>query len=51
MVVVMLIGYDNMWLLSQRPRGGDDHDRLLPLHRRVTTLDCCSNSSFIALRI
>jgi hypothetical protein len=30
-VVTVLIGYDNVGLLSRRPRGGYDRDRLLPL--------------------
>jgi hypothetical protein len=31
--------------------GGDDHDRLLPLHQRAPTLDRRSNSSSAALRV
>jgi hypothetical protein len=31
--------------------GGDDRDRLLPLHRRAPTLDRRSNSSSAALRV
>jgi hypothetical protein len=41
-VTAALIDYDNMGLLPQRPRRGDDRDRLLPLHRRATTLSRCS---------
>jgi hypothetical protein len=45
-----LIGYNDVRLLPRRPRGGDNRHRLFPLHRRATTLDHCSNSSFTALR-
>jgi hypothetical protein len=43
-VVAALISYIDVGLLMGRTRGGD-RDRLVPLHRRVTTLDGCSNSS------
>jgi hypothetical protein len=38
-VAAALIGYDDVGLMPRRPRGGDDRDRLLPVHRCVTTLD------------
>jgi hypothetical protein len=50
-IVVVLIDYDNVRLLPRRPRGGDDRDRLLPLHQHATMLNCYSNSFFVALRI
>jgi hypothetical protein len=50
-VAAALIGYDDLGLLPQRPRGGDDRDRLLPIYRCMTTLDCCSSSFSAALRV
>ena len=50
-VAAVLIGYGGARLLLGRGRGGGDHDRLLPLHRRAITLDRCSNSFSAALRI
>ena len=53
-VAVVLIGYGGERLLLGQ--GGGDlfvgRDRLLPLHRRATTLDrFCSNASSAALRV
>jgi hypothetical protein len=46
---------DRLWwswrLLSRRARGGDDRERLLPLHWHTTTLDSYSNSSFATQRV
>jgi hypothetical protein len=50
-VTATLIGYGNFGLLLRRPREGYDRDRLLPLHRRVTTLDRYSNSSSAAQHV
>jgi hypothetical protein len=47
-VVSVLIGYSGARSLQGRGHGGGD--RLLPLHRRTSILDCCSNSSSVALR-
>jgi hypothetical protein len=50
-VAIALIGYDDVGLLPRRPRGGDDCCQLLPLRRRTTTLNRCSNSSSTDLRV
>jgi hypothetical protein len=38
-VAAALISYDDVRLLSRRPQGRDNRDRLLPVYWRVTTLD------------
>jgi hypothetical protein len=50
-VTAALIGYDDVKVVVGTIQGGDDCDRLLPLHRRVTTLDRYSNSSSAAQRV
>jgi hypothetical protein len=50
-VATALIGYDNKKVAAKTSTIGGNHDRLLPLHQRVTTLDRYSNSSSAAQRV
>jgi hypothetical protein len=50
-VAVVLIGYGGARSLLGRGCGFGERDQLLPLHRRTTTLDRCSDTSSAALCI